>query len=88
MLPGITNPINTSPTDPFVFTTYAVTVDGDYGIDSFEGANIQMLTPAEIQQVTLKPSDYTNSKLVTLDITLVPSVPMSQGMGILLTFPR
>jgi hypothetical protein len=40
VMPGITNPINTSPTDAFVFTTYAVTVDGAFAIDSFEGANI------------------------------------------------
>jgi hypothetical protein len=44
-LPGIQNPIKVIPTGSFIFRT--MTQNG-FGIDSFDGANIQMITPAEI----------------------------------------
>jgi hypothetical protein len=48
LLPGVRNPIQVTPTKPFIFRTFT---NDDYGIDSFDGANIQMLTSAEIQNI-------------------------------------
>lgn len=63
----------TKPTKTFIFKTFS---SDDYGIDAFEGANIEMLVSAEISSIELAASNYVNSQKVTYDMTMMPSVPI------------
>jgi hypothetical protein len=46
-----------------------------------------MLEAAQLENVQVSVSNYTNAKLVDYTITLVPSVPIKQTNLILITFP-
>jgi hypothetical protein len=46
-----------------------------------------MITPAELSQVRLSLSSYTNSMAVSYSFTMVPSVPVSKKNMIMITFP-
>ena len=74
----------TKPTKSFIFETFS---SDDYGIDAFEGANIEMLVSAEISGIEMSASNYVNSKKVTYEFTMMPSVPVNRGNEILITFP-
>lgn len=46
-----------------------------------------MLTSAEIQNIELVPSNFQNSKPVTYSFTMMPSVPVTGNMVVLVSFP-
>jgi hypothetical protein len=68
------------------FIIKTMTQDG-FGIDSFEGSPIKMAIEAEIQEVQLIPSHYTNSLKTKFQITMMPSVPLAQNTIVKVTFP-
>jgi hypothetical protein len=84
-LPGIQNPIKITTTPPFTIETFT---SDDYGIDSFTGSGVTMMNAAEIEEVQLVPSNFVNSKRVAYSFTIVPSVTLTQGMAILISFPE
>ena len=83
-VPGIQNPIQTTATSPFRFITY--NSDGE-AIDEYEGANIQMLESARIQNVELFPGSFINSQRTSFQINMVPSVPVKNNNIVMVTFP-
>ena len=83
-VPGIRNPIQTIPTGRFIFETFNKL---SQPIDQSQGAQITMITPAELSQVRLSLSSYTNSMPVSYSFIMVPSVPVSQKNMIMVTFP-
>lgn len=84
-IPGLRNPILTTPTSSFVIASF--TFPGELIDIVYEGVTIAMIENAELDSANLSIGSYVNYQKTTYTFTLVPTVPYTSSSILFITFP-